>query len=37
MALKLVHLVVGELPIRRRYDPFLCKFAIHRYVLLGLK
>ena len=37
MALELVHLLVGELPIRRRYDPFVCKFAIHSHVLLASK
>ena len=37
MPLELVDLLVGQLPISRSDDPFVCKFAIHGYVLLASK
>ncbi len=30
---KFVHLVVRQLPVSRCHNPFMCKFAIHIYVL----
>ena len=37
MLLQLMDLFVGKFPIRRSHDSFLCKFAIHRYVLPASK
>ena len=35
MPLELVDLIVGQLTIRRGDHLFMCKFAIHSYVLLA--
>jgi hypothetical protein len=35
MPLELVDLIVGQLPIRCRDYVFVCKFAVHGYVLLA--
>jgi hypothetical protein len=37
MPLELVDLIVGQLPIGRSGDVFVCKFAIHGYVLIAPK
>jgi hypothetical protein len=37
MPLQLVHPIIRKLSISRRHNPFLCKIAIHGYVLPASK